>query len=198
MFRLHGQMYHYSGSLYPTGDKAPYFNQLYIYQPSEANNIRLLNTVTGGCFPEVLEIIANFIHNHNPYASAYKTMHEVEIATRAAAEASGEPVPNVVMKMITGPDRRRYNDPLQDEVAAIFTSADGGAALPNNIVVCSQSDQLRIISFLSPNSDPLCYPPLYPTGEPGCSVGLQHVEEFATEKRNRVTLLQFYSYRWSI
>ena len=198
VFRLHGQMYHYSGPLYPVGDNPPSFSQLYIFQPSEANNLRLLNPVTGGCLPDVLEIIANVIHLRNPYARAYRNMHEVELGARAAAEASGEPVPNVIMKMVTGPDRRRYNDPLQDEVAAIFTSFDGGASVPNDIVVYSHSDQLSIIPYLSPNSDPLCYPLIYPTGEPGWSTGLRHVDEHATGKRTTVTFLQFYAYKWSI
>ena len=89
VFRVHGQMYHYYASLHPNGDAAPCFNQLYIYQPSEANRRRLLNTVTGGCSPEVMEIIANFIHNHNPYARAYRTMHEVEIRAEQTASAEG-------------------------------------------------------------------------------------------------------------
>ena len=43
-----------------------------IYLHSQANNYRLLNSVTGGCRPDVLEVIANIIHNHNPYACAYR------------------------------------------------------------------------------------------------------------------------------
>ena len=53
------------------------------------------------------------------------------------------------MRMTTGPDRRRYNDPLQDEVAAIFTSSDGGADVPKDIVVYSHSDELRVVPYLS-------------------------------------------------
>ena len=68
----------------------------------------------------------------------------------------------------------------------------------NDIVLYSHSDQLRIIPYLSPNSDPMCYPILYPTGEPGWSTGLLHVAEHATEKRNKVTILQFYAYKWAI
>ena len=79
VFRIHGEMYHSYASLHTNNDSSPYFNQLYIYQPSQANNYRLLNPVTGGCRPDVLEIIAITIHNHNPNARAYRNMHQAEV-----------------------------------------------------------------------------------------------------------------------
>ena len=55
---------------------------------------------------------------------------EVELRQRESAAAQNLPPPVVSMHMRTGPDRRRYNDPHFDEVAAIFTSADGAAEAP--------------------------------------------------------------------
>ena len=54
------------------------------------------------------------------------------------------------------------------------------------------SDSLKSVPFLSQNADPMVYPILYPSGEPGWSVGIPHVEENATEFRNQVTVLQFH------
>ena len=45
VFRLCGQLYHNYASLYPNANNTPSFNQLYIYQQSEAKDFRLLNLV---------------------------------------------------------------------------------------------------------------------------------------------------------
>ena len=145
LFRMSGQMYH---------------NQLYIYQPDEANQHRLSNPVTARCRPDVMEIISRALENHNHYARAYRTMAEVEIRHRELALQQNRPVPTVSMYMLIGPDRRRYNQPLQeDEAADIFTSTDGAPDVPQDIVVYphSNNDRLRLISYLSPNSDHIHY-----------------------------------------
>ena len=116
----------------------------------------------------------------------------IEVEETVRAQEQGIPIPTVTMIIKTVPDRRRYNHPLQDEVAAIFTSFDSAADIPHNIVVYTHSNQLRSISYLSPNADPMCYPMLYPSGESGWSIDIHHDGEHATGKRNSVTLLQYY------
>ena len=106
----------------------------------------------------MLDLVADVINRYNPYARAYKNMHEVELASRAQAESEGQPIPNVTMVFRTGPDRQRYNEPTNDEVAFIFTASDGAANVPHDVVVHSRSDNLRSISYLSPNCDPMSYP----------------------------------------
>ena len=44
----------------------------------------------------------------------------------------------------------------------------------------------------------MIYPLLFPRGDPGWHCGLTHVEQYSTVKRNRVTMLQFYTYRLTI
>ena len=144
-----------------------------------------------------MEIIADILHNRNPYAHFYRTMAEVERRERESAAAQNLPAPVVSMHMRTGPDRRRYNDPHFHEVAAVFTSADGAADAPRDIVVYPYSNRLKTIKYLSHNSDPMSYPLFYPSGEPGWSINLSHVAEHDTEHRNMVTLLQYYTYRWA-
>ena len=43
----------------------------------------------------------------------------------------------------------------------------------------------------------MLYPLFYPSCEPGWSINLSHVAEHATEHRNMVTLLQYYTCRWA-
>ena len=75
VFRMCGQIYHNYATLYPANNALPpCFNQCYIYQQSEANEFRFLNPVTGGCTPDIFEIISEVLKQVNPYAHWYKTM----------------------------------------------------------------------------------------------------------------------------
>ena len=62
--------------------------------------------------------------DYNPHAAAYLHMYEVEIEKRWQALEEGYEMPTICMKFLEGPDRRRYNAPVDNEVAAIFTSRD--------------------------------------------------------------------------
>ena len=50
---------------------------------------------------------------------------------------------------------------------------------------------------IAPEADPMVYVLLFPYGESGWHVNMQHVEERSTEVRKKTTMLQFYSYRSS-
>ena len=102
-------------------------------------------------------------------------MHEVGVRGNDRAAAQGIPVPTVTIQIRTDPDRRRYNASVQEEVVAIFTCIDCAADIPHDIVVYTHSDKFRLISDLSPNSDTMCYPIHYPSGEPGWSIHIDHV-----------------------
>ena len=98
--------------------------------------------------------------------------------------------------MKTGPERRRYNPPVHDEIPAIFSSLDGAPQLRRDIVY-PRAQKLSSISYLSPNRDPMAYPLFYPSGEQGWHYGIPHVQEHATAQRTTVTLLQFHIFRWA-
>ena len=45
--------------------------------------------------PRLLGIIEPVLHQHNPFAAAYRHMYEVELEQNSLAEANGEEPPNV-------------------------------------------------------------------------------------------------------
>ena len=80
----------------------------------------------------------------------------------------------------------------------IFTGDDGGVDIPTDVIIYPKcSHALQELSIYSPNCDSLCFPLLFPSGEPGWEPNLQHNPEFATETRNTVTCLEFSIYRWA-
>ncbi|XP_066924644.1 uncharacterized protein [Clytia hemisphaerica] len=100
--------------------------------------------------------------------------------------------------MFEGPDQRRYNAPLHEEVAAVFSGDDGAPPGDMSIVVHPRNAPLRTISIISSIVDPLVYPLLFPRGDPGWDRTLPHVAERASRQRNHVTQLEYYAYRLAI
>ena len=66
-----------------------------------------------------------------------------------------EPWLKFVCIMRSGPDRRRYNQPTTDEVAAIYVG---------DFPVFSNDGKVRAIPITSPHCDPMTYPLLFPFG----------------------------------
>ncbi|GBO24626.1 hypothetical protein AVEN_205206-1 [Araneus ventricosus] len=71
---------------------------------------------------------------------------------------------------------------------------------PQNRAICIYpvADSYKNISPLNQCSDPMVYLLLFPNGECGWNSNMEHVEERRSEKRVRVTQLQFYSYRFAV
>ena len=131
--------------------------------------------VTGGCAPDIFEIISEVLEQVNSYAHWYKTMAELERNERQLALQEQRPIPIITLYMKTGPERRRYNPPVHDEVAAIFSSLDSAPQL-------HRSNGLP--SLLS----------IWRT-----RLALWHTTctEHATAQRTTVTLLQFLIFHWA-
>ncbi|GBM79892.1 hypothetical protein AVEN_220442-1 [Araneus ventricosus] len=110
------------------------------------------------------------------------------------------PTINVKMIFMEHPDldMRRYNVPTsRTEVAAIFVEDD---ELPANRDICiyTTGEGCKNISPLNQCEDPMVYTLLFPRGEQGWFNEMEHVEESRSAKRNKVTQLQFYAYRFSV
>ena len=197
IFRISGQIYHRTASLYPPQNQPPSFSQLYIYQPEEANTIRSKNDVAKKCLPEVMEVISHTLEQCNPYVFHYKTMHQKILEENERARAAGTEPLQIRLYLRTGPDRRRYNTPLHDEVAVLFTGTDGAPDIPPDVLVYPCNEPLRKISIYSPNCDPMSFPMFFPSGEPGWQTNMPHVADHATRIRTNITYLQYCTYRWA-
>ena len=78
-FKICGRTYHRVGNLHPVENEAPMYNQLYIYQPEEALQARKNRVENQHCRHNVMLTIQNILDNINPYAMAYKNMHQIEL-----------------------------------------------------------------------------------------------------------------------
>ncbi|KFM72122.1 hypothetical protein X975_10566, partial [Stegodyphus mimosarum] len=118
-FQLHGQVCHQTGTLHPFDGKRK-FAQLYILDPSEASSAHLeWNKRVPESLPNEMEELFQDI---NPFASAYKMMHEVEKKLASNALASNEPAISIPMAIVCDRnlDQRRLQVHLPDEQYVCF------------------------------------------------------------------------------
>ena len=125
-------------------------------------------------------------------------MRVVEQEEQDQAICEGRQPREVTLHFKRGPDRRRYNEPTHDEVAAVFVGEDGAPPVERDIIVYPRDRPPQHISYMSCNLDPMCYPLLFPSGDAGWHTGMTHTEERQTAKRNKLTMQQFYGFRLAI
>ena len=147
-FRICGQLFHRYGALLPDENHNPNYSQLYIVEAANALNLRMANPANQDCNREVMEIIQEVLNRDSPYAAAYRNMAEVEREEQERAVHENRQPSNVIMVMREGEDRRRYNAPLHEEVAAIFVGNDGAPPHARDIIVYPRNQPLRSISYI--------------------------------------------------
>ena len=197
-FRIHGQVYHRTGSLHPPDGVDHQYAQVYILEGDQAVESRMQHSENQNCKPDTLRLLQSIMDEYNPYAAAYKHMFQVEQEQLQRTDAHGTQPVTVQMVFKRGSDQRRYNEPRHDEVAAVFVGEDGAPPFERDIVVYPRAESCRIIPYMSANCDPMIYPLLFPRGDLGWVHGALHSAERRTSTRRTVTLLQFYSYRLAV
>jgi hypothetical protein len=196
-FKIHGQIYHRAGSLHPQDDQSPVYSQLYIIEGDQAVEARLNNRQNSECLPDVMRLLTVTLNEVNPYAAAYKHMQQVEAEQIAQATANNTVAPTVTMVIKRGHDRRRYNEPTHDEIAAVFVGRDGEPPEGRDIMVHPRNEAPTNLSHMSSNTDPMVYPLFFPHGDMGWCRGILHDAARRTRTNNTVTPMQFYSYRFA-
>lgn len=186
-FRIHGQVYHRISSLLPEDGLQPAFAQLYIYdtEHENANRHNVMSDLNDG----ILHNLLIMLDECNPYIRNFCRVRDLIQMN----------VPDEIFMVIHADrtrDSRRYNAPSTSEVAAIMFG-DGHELHASNrdIVLRLHNGGLQRISEIHPSYDPLHYVLLFPQGDDGWHID---VPLAGSEKRERVTTMQFYSYRLQI
>ena len=75
------------------------------------------------------------------------------------------------MYFIEKGNSRTQNNPLHQEVAAIFCSEDGAPPKREFVVKCRDGNRFQFLLDTNPNVDPLSYPLLFPQGGERVPIG---------------------------
>ena len=142
-YRIHGAIYHRSGLLNPEPSTSRQFGQIYILEGDGALQTRLNNNTS--TLRSVMLLLQNNILDSNPYAVAYNNLHAIEQEELQLAGAEGREPQSIRMIFSAGPDRRRYNAPTHNDVAAVFVGEDGVPGKQEFCVYPKASDTLHKI-----------------------------------------------------
>ncbi|XP_043469512.1 uncharacterized protein LOC122503140 [Leptopilina heterotoma] len=194
VFRIHGQVYHDTCSLHPDDGDNRKYGQLYILDTDEAVMERLNNECNKKCLQLLMTEIDILLRDINIYAKSFKMMKELELEEEARAKLMNECPRSIQMWFKRDPkfSQSKYNVPSCNEVAVIFVSEDGEPPIERDICIHPRGSKSIPISSLSTHADPMTYPLMFPSGDPGWTVNMKH-----TDGVRNITPLQFYMYRLS-
>ena len=173
-YRIHGQVYHFLGSPVPDPERPPAFAQLYFIDTEEAVRHQMsgMGEDNGGwqLNMDIMRHLQGIIREVNPYAQLYVQMREVV----AEYERRGTRVPNLEIAFANSGECRVRNEsvPTAAEVAAVFPEGHLEDR-PNEFVVHVRGREpggrggLKRLPATHAAVDPLCYPLLFPYGDPG-------------------------------
>lgn len=128
-----------------------------------------------------MEWFDDFLRTVNPYYHAYKNMWDIEKEEDEKSKNLGIKPPTISLcfKSYKQSDNRRYNIPCASEIAVVFRDEDGGSTFDREFVVYAKPNAQSTTKFdklniLSPHVDPMVYPLLFPYGEQGWHMNLEH------------------------
>ncbi|KAH9836673.1 uncharacterized protein C8Q71DRAFT_723791 [Rhodofomes roseus] len=138
-FQIHGSLHHRMGSLLPNEDQPPASAQLYIHDPHAALQTR--NDCNDNLKPSDMNVLQDLFMEHNLFVPLYKRAYEVlheKPEERVNLEAA------IILQ--ESEDRRHYNLPTVEEVAAIIPgSGDEAVDAHRDILLCYRDGNLKHI-----------------------------------------------------
>ena len=197
-FRIHGQVYHNIGPLYPEQGSHPRYGQIYILDTNDAAAERMGNRANVACNASVMRLLTSWFHENNEYARSFRMMGDVvkEEEQRARRERRSTPNIRMVFEVPSHLDRRRYNIPVANEIAVVYVGDDGDVPRSRSLAVHHRISGLQRIRDIDKCCDPMSYPLLFPRGRPGWNIEL--TKNPSARTRTRISQQEFYSYLLSV
>ena len=191
-YRIQGQVYHTVNlAAHPDENEIPSHAHLFFYDSAEAIDIRLEHPANERCTRNVMQVIDQALSRVSPYYHAFRTMKEVEDEEIAKAENEGR-LPaklKLVFDLNAHVDKRRYNIPRSNEVAAVFALRDG-EEVPEaeGIAVHQHGQKLKRLTKFDKRTESMIYPLFFPSGKGG------PVANMTDDNGRKVTFNQYYRY----
>src|ERR1700678_2608952 len=117
VFKIHGCLYHQTGSLIPYNDNAVLtFGQLYIHDPQDALNFRMGQPANLVLDHGTMQILQDMLYRNHPVVQLYKRAYELTSQMPAGQDC------RIALRFDQGTDHRRYNLPTTtaNEIAVIL------------------------------------------------------------------------------
>ncbi|KAJ4827404.1 hypothetical protein Tsubulata_006455, partial [Turnera subulata] len=197
VFRLNGQNHHLIGSLLPMPRQQPRFAQLYVYNTD--NEVQNRNQIMGSSLGErrlyetFLNDLMSMLDEHNVLVQSFRVARE-----RYAQDDVGEFWLRIVNSREK--DGRKYNTPTSSDITMLIVGDLDENAINRDSVVEHRQKGLQRITELHPSFMSMQYPLLFPYGEDGYRLGIEHRGDNQTlpNKRTTLTMREYYAFRIQI
>ncbi|CAF1487910.1 unnamed protein product, partial [Rotaria sordida] len=181
----------------------PSYAELYVYDADTSIDIRMTNPANAQCLRDNMITINAVLNNVSPYASCYRKLREIYEKEVSNARIIGSFMKKISLIFTRNlhDDQRVYNAPRTSDDVAIIYVADRDGNIPAELdfaVQPSNSNTLKRINMLSKHLDPMIFPLFFPNGDFGWTTNLSYNMDHATNTRNKVTILEFYSNKIAI
>ncbi|POM61843.1 Helitron helicase-like protein, partial [Phytophthora palmivora] len=159
-FRVQGSVCHRMGALLPPLNRRPMFAQVYINDPDMEARVASRMGMTDGLDPAILEKIDQVMTAHNGYTQQFLNAHRILIDRAGPAYQAA--VEQFARQLVAGEARPGDNPALP-------------AAEHRDIILNTRQGGFKRIYETSESYDPLQYPLMFPSGEPGWTYDLPYV-----------------------
>ena len=149
MFKIRGELHHRIGSLLPPDGRSPVYAQLYILDSGEARDHRMRRN--DNLDPDLMYRLGGLISENHRWVGVFKQAYEV-------LQASNAEQVSLQLTVNRNQDRRRYNLPTSNEVAAVIPGDISQESSSRDIVLHTRDGPLRRVNEGSPMYEPLQYP----------------------------------------
>jgi hypothetical protein len=194
-YRIQGQIYHTVNlAAHPDLNEKPCYAQLFYLDTEEAIKERMEHPANKKCDERVMREIEQALYGINPYMDSLRMMCEVEKEVNEEAERNGEDPPEVRLLFdVNNVDKRRFNVPKTNEIAAVFVLNDNNE-LPEaeGLIIHQRDKKLQKLTKFEKRAESMLYPIYFPTGKGGCGIGIKNTEG------KKVTFNQYYRYMTAI
>ncbi|KMZ62956.1 hypothetical protein ZOSMA_4310G00010, partial [Zostera marina] len=208
-YRIQGQIHHTVNlAMHPELNERPSYAQLFFIDSEEALDIRMENPANRKCDREIMGNIDQALYNVNPYYHSFQIMSEVEKLENEKAEREGKAPPEIRLLFDINAeniDKRRYNVPRSNEVAAVFVLNDNDE-LPRaeGLALHQRGKELTFLSKFEKRADSMLYPLYFPTGKGGIGKNDTSKKKVKSKKDpeneigKKITFNQYYRYMTAI
>jgi hypothetical protein len=196
LFKICGQVHHRIGSLLPPDGSPPKFIQLYIYDTANEvqNRIQCIKGSEESHMdldPTIVNDLIKMLDLHNPLVKKFRMARE-----RLANNKNEE----FIIRLIGAKegDSVQYNLPSVEELAMLVVGDFSLDTFKRDIIIETQSRELKRISALHPSFMALQYPLLFPFGERGFQIGIIYNGVNPSEKNTRIhmTMQEYYCHQF--
>ena len=162
-YRVAGRLSHKIGSLLQPSGVQPKFAQIYIYGGNDIQQAHVRNEANQNkCDTDILITLQGMMRRVNPYYTAFRTAME---------RLADHPTHTFVLKAHdpkeTAEDKRRYNTPITNEVAALYLGDEDAENCGRDLIIQSRDGPLTRIDELHRSFLPRHFSLLFHHGEDG-------------------------------